>query len=170
MNYMICEVIKDVILLCDHFSFTNQSSSSLRRPAHDIDGASYVMQALAAGEPSLTARRKLLGCRAGYNDVLVYGKLKREPFMDYDDLKLPLPLKRSLLDMDFKSPTPFQSHMWPALLSLHHVVGIAESNRNNVPRILSYLLPILKHLVDLPQLYKELGQGNGVCKLEFLFD
>ena len=102
------------------------------------------------------------------DDVLVYGKLKRHPFQ-LSDLDLPLPLEKTLSQLSFKTPTPFQQHFWPAVAAFRHVVGIPELSCNPVFKVLAYFLPILRNMIGNEEIYKAAGKGNGVSFIFLLF-
>ena len=134
------------------FAFLN-SRENAEEDSNFID-ASPVLQALSVGSAYGSTRNS--------DDIFVHGKLKREPFERLSSLELPLPLKKRVIELGFESPTQFQSHIFPAVMAFRHIVGIPELNNNNISKIVGYILPILKNLVENNDIYKNLGNGNGV--------
>lgn len=100
-------------------------------------------------------------------DVLVYGKEKRNPLKHLEDLTLPDQIYPELKSLNFDKPSQFQMNIWPAILALKNVVGIADNYSSDISRILAYVLPLLKILLTDQVLYSELGGGNGVIIFPF---
>ena len=103
-------------------------------------------------------------------DVLVYGKEKRNPLKHLEDLTLPDQIIPELKGLQFDRPSQFQMNVWPAILALKNVIGIADTYSSDIARILAYVLPLIKILVTDQILYSELGGGNGVSESKFLVD
>lgn len=141
------------------FDFIDSNTTFIRKGngANMVD-TSYLLKALAVGAPPLKLSAQF---KTSTGDVLVSGKLKREPFRDLGDLNLPLPIRTSLKELNFQAADPFQLHMWPALMASRNVVGIADTCKNNTPRILSYMLPLLKSLISPGVKQNLTGKGNG---------
>lgn len=127
--------------------------------ARNVD-SSFLSQALCGGIRNLckgtNQQPKFLD-----DDVLVYGKLKRDPFQNINQLNLQLPLKSSLSEMNALNPSSFQKHMWPAVAAFRNVVGIAEIGTSLESKVLSYILPILCNMIGQEGVYNTLGKQNA---------
>ena len=51
--------------------------------------------------------------------------------------------------------------MWPAIAAFRNVVGIADHGTSTTSRVLAYLLPILRNMVEKDGDYATLGKGNS---------
>lgn len=117
---------------------------------------SQIMRAIGSGTKRKSGKDTL------QLDVLVYGKEKRNPLKHLEDLTLPDQIYPELKSLNFDKPSQFQMNVWPAILALKNVVGIADNYSSDISRILAYVLPLLKILLTDQILYSELGGGNGV--------
>jgi len=135
-----------------------------------FDDGANILNMITSSESSIplsfskNTKEKLLLAK----DVLVYGKLKSEPLATVTELDLQLPLRTSLKELSFYHSTPFQAHMWPAVSALRYIVGITESNKRISNEVLSYALPIIRNIVEMEDIYKKQGTGNGPYLLIFV--
>ena len=137
------EIIDDT----DDIQVGSRGSSHLAIP-------SQIMRAIGSGKKAGKDTLQL--------DVLVYGKEKRSPLKHLEDLTLPDQILPGLKSLNFDKPSQFQMNVWPAILALKNVVGIADNYSSEISRILAYILPLIKILITDQILYSELGGGNGV--------
>ncbi|MFT6883714.1 MAG: ATP-dependent RNA helicase RhlE, partial [Marinoscillum sp.] len=61
----------------------------------------------------------------------------------FEDLNLSSPLRSSISDLGFNTPTPIQEQAYPVILSGKDILGIAQTGTG---KTLAYMLPILKDL------------------------
>lgn len=63
--------------------------------------------------------------------------------MTFDELNLTKPLLKALADLDYVTPTPIQSKVFPIIMSGRDIIGIAQTGTG---KTFAYLLPILRQL------------------------
>ena len=147
------------------FDFIDPGHGARSQRRSNLEEASLFMQGLFLDPTSSLDKSGHKNTKTGDNEVLVYGKLKRKPFSKLD-LDLPFPLQTSLSNLKFKTATPFQSHVWPAVAAFRHVVGIPEASTNCISKVIAYFLPILQNLIS-KKTYQDISKGNGVSYYYF---
>jgi ATP-dependent RNA helicase DDX46/PRP5 len=92
--------------------------------------------------------------RKGLDDIKVRGRNCPKPIKSFSQAGLSNKLLDVLKKKKFERPTPIQTQAIPAAMSGRDVIGIAKTGSG---KTLSFLLPMLRHILDQPPL----NSGDG---------
>ena len=82
------------------------------------------------------------------NQITIRSAFAPRPIFHFNEVKFPDYISEQL-NAKFQAPTPIQAQGWPAALSGHDVIGIAQTGSG---KTLSFLLPAFVHINAQPPL------------------
>ncbi|XP_073283829.1 DEAD-box ATP-dependent RNA helicase 24 [Primulina huaijiensis] len=82
------------------------------------------------------------------------------PVKTFDDCGFSLELMKAIAKQAYEKPTPIQCQALPIMLSGRDVIGIAKTGSGKTA---SFVLPMIVHIMDQPELEKEEGPIGVIC-------
>jgi ATP-dependent RNA helicase DDX5/DBP2 len=78
------------------------------------------------------------------------------PVMSFAELvNVPKPLLNKMFECNYDKPTSIQSFCWPALMSGHNMVGVAQTGSG---KTLGFVLPMLIHIMNNQRYVRSFGR------------
>ncbi|KAL7112499.1 hypothetical protein ACP275_04G006900 [Erythranthe tilingii] len=97
--------------------------------------------------------RKSLSIRVSGFDV-------PRPIKTFEDCGFSLELMKAIAKQAYEKPTPIQCQALPIVLSGRDIIGIAKTGSGKTA---SFVLPMVSHIMDQPELAKEEGPIGVIC-------
>lgn len=104
-------------------------------------------------ELDVTEYRKSLAIRVSGFDV-------PRPIKQFEDCGFSATLMSAISKQGYQKPTPIQCQALPIVLSGRDIIGIAKTGSGKTA---SFVLPMIAHIMDQPELQKEEGPIGVVC-------
>ncbi|GAB2282188.1 DEAD-box ATP-dependent RNA helicase 24 [Dionaea muscipula] len=104
-------------------------------------------------ELDVTEYRKALAVRVSGFDV-------PRPIKIFDDCGFPAQLSSAITKQGYEKPTPIQCQALPIVLSGRDIIGIAKTGSGKTA---AFVLPMIVHIMDQPELAKEEGPIGVIC-------
>ncbi|KAL0420134.1 UNVERIFIED_CONTAM: DEAD-box ATP-dependent RNA helicase 24 [Sesamum radiatum] len=97
--------------------------------------------------------RKSLAIRVSGFDV-------PRPIKTFEDCGFSMELMKAIAKQAYEKPTPIQCQALPIVLSGRDIIGIAKTGSGKTA---SFVLPMVVHIMDQPELQKEEGPIGVIC-------
>ncbi|KAL7151066.1 hypothetical protein ABFS83_04G006500 [Erythranthe nasuta] len=104
-------------------------------------------------EQDVIEYRKNLSIRVSGFDV-------PRPIKTFEDCGFSLELMKAIAKQAYEKPTPIQCQALPIVLSGRDIIGIAKTGSGKTA---SFVLPMVSHIMDQPELAKEEGPIGVIC-------
>ncbi|KAG8389570.1 hypothetical protein BUALT_Bualt02G0242900 [Buddleja alternifolia] len=104
-------------------------------------------------EQDVADYRKSLAIRVSGFDV-------PRPVKTFEDCGFPGELMKAIAKQAYEKPTPIQCQALPIVLSGRDIIGIAKTGSGKTA---SFVLPMIVHIMDQPELEKEEGPIGVIC-------
>lgn len=104
-------------------------------------------------EQDVAEYRKSLAIRVSGFDV-------PRPVKTFDDCGFSPQLMNAIKKQDYEKPTPIQCQALPIVLSGRDIIGIAKTGSGKTA---AFVLPMIFHIMDQPELQKEEGPIGVIC-------
>ncbi|KAJ9696678.1 hypothetical protein PVL29_008746 [Vitis rotundifolia] len=104
-------------------------------------------------EQDVTEYRKSLSIRVSGFDV-------PRPIKTFEDCGFSLQLMNAITKQGYEKPTPIQCQAFPIVLSGRDIIGIAKTGSGKTA---AFVLPMIVHIMDQPELAKEEGPIGVIC-------
>ncbi|KAK4492640.1 hypothetical protein RD792_003458 [Penstemon davidsonii] len=104
-------------------------------------------------DQDLTEYRKSLAIRVSGFDV-------PRPVKTFEDCGFSAELMKAIAKQAYEKPTPIQCQSLPIVLSGRDIIGIAKTGSGKTA---SFVLPMIVHIMDQPELEKEEGPIGVIC-------
>ncbi|PIN05304.1 ATP-dependent RNA helicase [Handroanthus impetiginosus] len=104
-------------------------------------------------EQEVAEYRKSLGIRVSGFDV-------PRPIKTFEDCGFPVELLKAIAKQAYEKPTAIQCQALPIVLSGRDIIGIAKTGSGKTA---SFVLPMIVHIMDQPELAKEEGPIGVIC-------
>ncbi|XP_057439214.1 DEAD-box ATP-dependent RNA helicase 24 [Lotus japonicus] len=104
-------------------------------------------------EQDVTDYRKSLAIRVSGFDV-------PKPVKTFEDCGFPPPVMSAIKKQGYEKPTSIQCQALPVVLSGRDIIGIAKTGSGKTA---AFVLPMIVHIMDQPELQKEEGPIGVIC-------
>lgn len=104
-------------------------------------------------DEEVTAYRQSLGIKVSGFDV-------RRPIKKFEDCGFSSTLMNAIVKQGYENPTPIQCQALPVVLSGGDIIGIAKTGSG---KTVAFILPLIVHIMDQPELAKEEGPIGVIC-------
>uniref|UniRef100_A0A453I8J6 RNA helicase n=1 Tax=Aegilops tauschii subsp. strangulata TaxID=200361 RepID=A0A453I8J6_AEGTS len=82
------------------------------------------------------------------------------PVKNFEDCGFPVPLMNAIAKQGYEKPTTIQCQALPIVLSGRDIIGIAKTGSGKTA---AFVLPMIVHIMDQPELQKEEGPIGVIC-------
>ncbi|XP_062215822.1 DEAD-box ATP-dependent RNA helicase 24 [Phragmites australis] len=82
------------------------------------------------------------------------------PIKNFEDCGFPVPLMNAIAKQGYEKPTTIQCQALPIVLSGRDIIGIAKTGSGKTA---AFVLPMIVHIMDQPELEKEEGPIGVIC-------
>ncbi|CAL4939078.1 unnamed protein product [Urochloa decumbens] len=82
------------------------------------------------------------------------------PIKNFEDCGFPVPLMNAIAKQAYEKPTTIQCQALPIILSGRDIIGIAKTGSGKTA---AFVLPMIVHIMDQPELEKEEGPIGVIC-------
>ncbi|RLN40257.1 putative DEAD-box ATP-dependent RNA helicase family protein [Panicum miliaceum] len=82
------------------------------------------------------------------------------PIKNFEDCGFPVPLMNAIAKQAYEKPTTIQCQALPIVLSGRDIIGIAKTGSGKTA---AFVLPMIVHIMDQPELEKEEGPIGVIC-------
>ncbi|KAG2541298.1 hypothetical protein PVAP13_9NG675000 [Panicum virgatum] len=82
------------------------------------------------------------------------------PIKNFEDCGFPVPLMHAIAKQAYEKPTTIQCQALPIVLSGRDIIGIAKTGSGKTA---AFVLPMIVHIMDQPELEKEEGPIGVIC-------
>ncbi|AQL07150.1 Putative DEAD-box ATP-dependent RNA helicase family protein [Zea mays] len=82
------------------------------------------------------------------------------PIKNFEDCGFPVPLMNAIAKQAYQKPTTIQCQALPIVLSGRDIIGIAKTGSGKTA---AFVLPMIVHIMDQPELEKEEGPIGVIC-------
>lgn len=108
---------------------------------------------LGMSEHDVLEYRKSVAIRVSGFDV-------PRPIKKFEDCGFSVELKKAIAKQAYEKPTPIQCQAFPIVLSGRDIIGIAKTGSGKTA---AFVLPMIVHIMDQPELEKEEGPIGVIC-------